>query len=205
MKACPQCLCLNDPMGQLGHTTHYRCRGCGWTYSTTAPAVKRATLVMPIRPPGTAGMTPKALVDLLLEHIPPEAVAAEDEAVKRHDNFKAACESMLRELGAVDADQWWLLRIETAAGALDLCPQDNWLACRFVDVTRAKEVLGSDPRLNPFSGKWNFHPERADAAAVGAIRFEILCTLPRSRRGFLHGTRQSTVSTPTGVGPEVRA
>jgi hypothetical protein len=88
-------------------------------------------------------------------------------------DFKGAVEAMLRELGAVDGDRWYILRLDTAAGPLDLCPQDNWLACRFVDVDRAWQVLGKDPRLNGFSGKWNFHPDVADADAVIDIRHRI--------------------------------
>lgn len=88
-------------------------------------------------------------------------------------NFKDACDVMLRGLGAVESDRWYMLRIETTAGALDFCPQDNWLACRFDDIGRARSVLGSDLRLNPHSGKWNFHPESPDAAAVDDIRAAI--------------------------------
>ena len=88
-------------------------------------------------------------------------------------NFKSEVETMLRELGAVDGDRWYILRLETAAGPLDLCPQDNWLACRFVDVDRARQVLGKNPRLNTFSGKLNSHPDVADADAVADIRQRI--------------------------------
>lgn len=88
-------------------------------------------------------------------------------------DFKNAAEAMLRDLGAVDGDRWYILRLETIAGPLDLCPRDNWLACRFVDVDQARQVLGRDLRLNGFSGKWNFHPDVADAAAVADIRQRI--------------------------------
>lgn len=94
-------------------------------------------------------------------------------------DFKSEVETMLRELGAVDGDRWYILRLETAAGPLDLCPQDNWLACRFVDVDRGKLLLRKDPRLNPFSGKWNFHPDVADAEAVAEIQQRIEdCLMP---------------------------
>lgn len=90
-------------------------------------------------------------------------------------DFKSACEAMLRRLGAVESAGLYPLRIETAAGPLDLWPQDNWLACRFVDVERAKALLGDGwhGKLNPISGKWNHHPAQPDAAAVDAIRDEI--------------------------------
>jgi hypothetical protein len=94
-------------------------------------------------------------------------------------DFKAACTTMLHELGAVNTGGWYPLQIETVAGALDLAPQDGWLACRFVDVERAKSLLGCTwgGRLNPVSGKWNWHPEHLDAAAVDAIRDGIAAIL----------------------------
>jgi hypothetical protein len=38
-------------------------------------------------------------------------------------------------------------------------PFDDWIACQWEDVATAKTVLPyrHDDRLNPFSGKWNFH------------------------------------------------
>ena len=45
--------------------------------------------------------------------------------------------------------------IETKAGTLTVTPMAGWIACRFEDVERAKAVLGSDDRLNRWSGKWN--------------------------------------------------
>lgn len=49
---------------------------------------------------------------------------------------------------------------------------DFWIACRFEDVARAREVLGVKPhdnsgRLNCYSGKWNFH------YYVGAAEHEV--------------------------------
>lgn len=95
-------------------------------------------------------------------------------------DFKGACESMLHRLGAVDTDRFYPLRIETAAGPLDLWPQDDSLVCRFVDVERAKALLGAGwgGRLNPISGKWNHHPARPDSAAVDAIRNDVAQVLP---------------------------
>jgi hypothetical protein len=45
--------------------------------------------------------------------------------------------------------------IETTAGELSVRIYEDWLACRFDDVARAKKIApwGS---LNPFSGKWNW-------------------------------------------------
>jgi hypothetical protein len=48
--------------------------------------------------------------------------------------------------------------VETVAGTLRLNIHDNWIACRFHDVARAKQHVCSGPyaRLNPYSGKWNW-------------------------------------------------
>lgn len=46
--------------------------------------------------------------------------------------------------------------IETCIGTLVVTPYDNWIACHFKDVEKAKQHI-SDDRLNKFSGKWNWH------------------------------------------------
>lgn len=46
--------------------------------------------------------------------------------------------------------------IETNLGILVVTPHDNWIACHFKDVEKAKQHI-SDDRLNKFSGKWNWH------------------------------------------------
>src|SRR5688572_12942208 len=50
--------------------------------------------------------------------------------------------------------------IETAAGTLRVRGHERFIACRFSDVERAVANLGAHPydRLNPCSGKWNWHP-----------------------------------------------
>jgi hypothetical protein len=52
-------------------------------------------------------------------------------------------------------------RIESVAGPLHVMPMDDWLACRFEDVAAASKhfVIHTiqQGRLNPFSGKWNWH------------------------------------------------
>lgn len=57
--------------------------------------------------------------------------------------------------------------IETKLGTLYVHPMDDWVACRFQgDLTLAKEHFGvrslgqhlsDNSRLNPHSGKWNWH------------------------------------------------
>lgn len=51
-------------------------------------------------------------------------------------------------------------RIDTIAGPLELEFMDNekpWIACVFMDVEKAKELLKNSTRLNTYSGKWNWH------------------------------------------------
>jgi hypothetical protein len=58
------------------------------------------------------------------------------------------------------------LELTTHAGTLSVIPYDGWIACRFHDVKAAVALLGYNPacgRLNPFSGKWNFHFGRCTA------------------------------------------
>lgn len=49
------------------------------------------------------------------------------------------------------------LRLETKAGTLLVQPSGSWVAMRFVEVERAKEILPHrrEGPLNPFSGKYN--------------------------------------------------
>lgn len=73
----------------------------------------------------------------------------------------------------------WDLDIPTQAGILQVRPMEDWVACRFEDVERARSVLPEDERLNRLnqhSGKWNHHfydHDEADTAAAhfgGALR-----------------------------------
>jgi len=78
-------------------------------------------------------------------------------------------------------------RIQTAIGPLEVTLYDKdgqgpWIACAFLDVEKARLHFGVSPsdffkfRLNPYSGKWNFHceewacrvrPSKADKQAAG--------------------------------------
>ena len=96
-----------------------------------------------------------------------------------YNSFKQAVTEYLISKGAVAAD-FYEFQIETTLGLLHVTPFDNWIATRFDDVDRAKAVLGSgrDVRLNPCSGKWNFHfadgtPE-VDALSFFATNLEPL-------------------------------
>lgn len=50
----------------------------------------------------------------------------------------------------------WVL--PTTLGPLRVSIVNDWIACRFLDVTRARRTLGSGlhSRFNPHSGKWNW-------------------------------------------------
>ena len=72
-------------------------------------------------------------------------------------DFEAACTRMLMMAGAKEnGTSFAKLGLETIAGPMDCSPYEDWLACRFVDVEKAKQVIGASS-LNPFSGKWNWH------------------------------------------------
>lgn len=72
------------------------------------------------------------------------------------ERFKQAVADYLASKGATTS-RFYDFEIETKAGTLFVSPHDNWIACRFENVEEAKRLLGNNPRLNPFSGKWNFH------------------------------------------------
>lgn len=85
-------------------------------------------------------------------------------------NLQLAVTNMLRDLGAVATPgEWHAWRLDTRAGRLDVTPHPTWVACRFVDVAAAKAILGTDPRLNPHSGKWNWHIQSDPSALRAAI------------------------------------
>jgi len=64
----------------------------------------------------------------------------------------------LRGLGAQQAETSHTrigFAVQTIAGRLEISVYPEFIACRFVDVDRARAtVVGG--RLNPHSGKWNF-------------------------------------------------
>ncbi len=75
-------------------------------------------------------------------------------AKKQKFDFKAACEAMLRRLGATTGTHHDLA-IPTVAGLLQCTPYADWLACAFDDVQAARAKVGHGT-LNQFSGKWNW-------------------------------------------------
>lgn len=75
-----------------------------------------------------------------------------------------------QQIGATDEPPGSLpgFVVETIAGPLRIHPYDDWIACRFADVARARAHFGpGDARLNRHSGKWNWHAFKpADIAAM---------------------------------------
>lgn len=78
--------------------------------------------------------------------------------------FRKEAEATLARLGAVlvDPERWYPYSLQTHAGELRISIDGDSLMCRFEDVPKAKEELysslyGLDDRLNPYSGKWNWH------------------------------------------------
>lgn len=77
--------------------------------------------------------------------------------------------------------------LPTAAGELSVTYDRGWgtIFDRFEDVEAAKKLLGTGPynRLNPYSGKWNFHFGRVTAEAAfeqwtGALKVHRLLPAP---------------------------
>lgn len=97
--------------------------------------------------------------------------------------FVEAMTVMLRRMGALPHDGgMYALRMDTRLGELQLSVYDGWLATHFTDPERAEAeinpcgLLGT--RLNPHSGKWNFHfgPEDRVEDAVALVE-AALCTI----------------------------
>ena len=67
---------------------------------------------------------------------------------------------LLNSIGAKD-NGYGGFTVQTKLGPMNLIPFDDWVACRFDDVEKAKAHFGisniGQGRLNPFSGKWNWH------------------------------------------------
>ena len=85
---------------------------------------------------------------------------------KQAERFHKYAVDRLTRLGfqpLADSDGAFVL--DTPLGTLRATPYDDWIACRFEDVARAKQHLahGHADRLNPHSGKWNWHGDGLDA------------------------------------------
>ena len=81
--------------------------------------------------------------------------------LKEYADFKKAVGEFILSIGGTfDPAKWYPYEIQTSVGVLSVSPADNWIACRFTDVERAKAAKINEQSyfasLNPFSGKWNF-------------------------------------------------
>ena len=79
--------------------------------------------------------------------------------VKEYAAFKKTVGEFLLSIGATYNEiKWYPYELQTPVGILSICPENNWLACRFADVEKAKTIKDSSFKasLNPYSGKWNF-------------------------------------------------
>ncbi len=91
-----------------------------------------------------------------------------------------------------EADKVWGYSrvLHTKLGPLSVTPYADWIACRFHDVERAAKHfgvtrLGCD-RLNPHSGKWNWHPSKPTYGSIDylvhAFKAHVEALLPAARR-----------------------
>lgn len=83
-------------------------------------------------------------------------------------DFQACATRMVQHLGAKPESSGRGFLIDTIAGSMFVHPYENWVACRFLDVARAKKVSPAGS-LNPFSGKWNWHGD--DSSVEGLNDF----------------------------------
>jgi hypothetical protein len=100
--------------------------------------------------------------------------------------FKAEVTKRLEMLGAVKQgeDKCYPYVLSTCIGPLKLAPEDDWVACVWMDLERAKAAI-RDTRLNRCCGKWNhlyaaaiFKTRRMTQAAVDDFFCELDLFLP---------------------------
>lgn len=83
---------------------------------------------------------------------------------KRKTTLKQDAEAYLASIGARPwPDGFYAFVLPTTIGELWITPYDDWIACRWGNVDKAR-AAGLD--CNPYSGKWNFHCTAATAAAT---------------------------------------
>jgi hypothetical protein len=91
---------------------------------------------------------------------------------------RARHEALFANLGAtpVEGNQY-RFQLQTSVGILRLQSYGSWIACCFDEPRRALRVAGT--RLNPFSGKWNWHwLAGAESSALSALQNEIRGLMP---------------------------
>lgn len=105
-------------------------------------------------------------------------------ATNRKEKFRKAVEDLLHRLGAVKVNLDYLTLLHTIAGPLH-CKVCDWVAgppfvaMYFEYAGLAERLVGS----SAFCGKWNFHPETADAAAVKQLEERLRAILIKQEEG----------------------
>jgi len=100
--------------------------------------------------------------------------------------FKAEVGKRLEALGAVKRgeEKCYPYLLATSIGPLEVAPEEDWVACVWTDLERAKAAI-RDTRLNHCCGKWNhlydagmFKSRRMAQAAVDDFFCELGLFLP---------------------------
>ena len=90
--------------------------------------------------------------------------------IKQHEAFNKKVDKLLRVLGAKETGKYgYKYSLDTKAGLLLITTHEPMKSdifsvyCRFENPGKAKEVLSKweNDRLNPYSGKWNYHQRDA--------------------------------------------
>lgn len=101
---------------------------------------------------------------------------------KQHELFNKKVHKLLLSLGAKETGkQFYKYSLETKAGLLWIDihePEKSEIFsvyCRFEHPDKAKAVLSKweQDRLNPYSGKWNYH-QRDAAYLLGGLEINLL-------------------------------
>jgi hypothetical protein len=88
---------------------------------------------------------------------------------KHPTKFQKDVTKFLIYIGATPQLDGYAFALDTELGKLEISPYDNWIACCWADVPRAKAGKAVEP--HSFTGKWNFHCFKSDGKRV-AIRSE---------------------------------
>ena len=73
--------------------------------------------------------------------------------------FEQEAKEIILELGGVETDGLYKYSFETKVGNLNINIYDGWIAMKFDEPKKAKEMVD----CNPFSGKWNIHLDHESA------------------------------------------
>ena len=103
-------------------------------------------------------------------------------SAKQHEAFNKKVHKLLLSLGAKETgQQMYKYSLETKGGLLHITTHEPSKSdiysvyCKFEDHGKAKAVLSKweQDRLNPYSGKWNYH-QRDAAYLLGGLEINLL-------------------------------